>query len=223
MKISQLLKIEPGMTALIGGGGKTTLMYRLAGELSAHGTVIICTSTKILAPDHIPVLTGDSIQTIVAELKKHRVICIGTRIDDGKLSAPAIGFGKLKEIADYVLAEADGAHRLPIKAHAEYEPVIPDVTDKTVLMIGADAFGLPIGEICHRPERFAQIAGVDIHSIVTPQIIANVIANERLGDCLYINKVENERALSNARKLAKLLELPVTAGSLMKEEYLCLR
>ena len=52
MKISQLLKIQKGITALIGGGGKTTLMYRLAQELSEVGTVIVSTSTKIIEPEH---------------------------------------------------------------------------------------------------------------------------------------------------------------------------
>ena len=32
-KLCDLLDIRPGVTALIGGGGKTTLMYHLAREL----------------------------------------------------------------------------------------------------------------------------------------------------------------------------------------------
>ena len=64
-------------------------------------------------------------------------------------------------------AEADGAHRLPIKAHADHEPVIPDGTDKTILVIGADCFGKPISDIAHRPELFADIAGVDKSSVIT--------------------------------------------------------
>lgn len=223
MKIAKLLNIQPVMTALIGGGGKTTLMYKLAQELSQDGTVIVCTSTKILEPDHLPVLTDASAEAIGKALKSNRVICVGTRIGGGKLSAPAICFDKLKALADYVITEADGAHRLPIKAHEAYEPVIPEGTDMTVLVIGADAFGQPIGDICHRPELFAQIAGVDIQSTVTPGIAACVIVKEQLGDRVYINKVEDEKALAYASELAKRLDLPVTAGSLMKEDYRCLR
>ena len=223
MKISQILKIQPGMTALIGGGGKTTLMYKLAQELSHNGTVILCTSTKIWEPDHTPILTDVSAEAITEALKSNRVICVGTRIGGGKLSTPAVGFGILKKLADYVIIEADGAHNLPIKAHEAYEPVIPDGTDMTVLVIGADAFGQPIGDICHRPELFAQIAGVDIQSSVTPGIAARVIVKENLGDRIYINKVEDKKALKYASELAKLLDLPVTAGSLIKEEYRCLR
>lgn len=47
MELRELLEIGPGLTALIGGGGKTTLMYHLASELRQQGTVLVCTTTKI--------------------------------------------------------------------------------------------------------------------------------------------------------------------------------
>ena len=222
MKISEFLNIRPGMTALIGGGGKTTLTETLSRELSGSGTVIVCTSTKIMEPDNIPLITDARRERIVNALKDSRVIYVGTKVGNGKLSAPEIGFDILKGLADYVIVEADGAHRLPIKAHADYEPVIPDTTDQTVLVIGADCFGKPIREICHRPELFAKRAGVDIDSAVTPLAAKRVIVSERLGDCLFINKVEDREALTNAQRLAGALDMPVIAGSLKKEEYLCL-
>ena len=37
MELRELLEIGPGLTALIGGGGKTTLMYHLASELRQQG------------------------------------------------------------------------------------------------------------------------------------------------------------------------------------------
>ena len=223
MKISRILQIEPGITALIGAGGKTTLMYRLAEELCSSGTVIVCTSTRIFEPEGLTVVTGGSKEEIIKALRRRRVICAGTSAGNGKLAAPVIGFDELKKLADYVIVEADGAHGRPIKAHAAYEPVIPAATNKTVLVTGADAFGQPISGICHRPELFASIAGVEIRSALTPQIISRVITRERFGDCLYINKVEDEQAAVSARELADLLDIPVAAGSLKKGEYLCLR
>ena len=116
MKISQLLKIQKGITALIGGGGKTTLMYRLAQELSEVGTVIVSTSTKIIEPEGFEVITEESEEMITDKLNSQRIVCVGTRVAGGKLSASVIGFDRLKELADYVIVEADGAHRLPVKA-----------------------------------------------------------------------------------------------------------
>ena len=43
MNLSEALQIRPGVTAIIGGGGKTTLMERLAHELSGKARVIVCT------------------------------------------------------------------------------------------------------------------------------------------------------------------------------------
>ncbi len=223
MKISQALQIQPGLTALIGGGGKTTLMYRLAEELSAVGSVIVGTSTRILIPEDLPALTDGTKEAIADALKSCRALCVGTRAENGKLAAPAVGFDELKTLADYVIVEADGAHRLPIKAHAAYEPVIPDGTDQTVLVIGASAFGQPIERICHRPELFAGLAGVDLRSTVTPAVVQRVVAAEGLGDRVLINQAEDERTRQDAVLLADLLELPVTVGSLWREEYRCLR
>ena len=51
ISFTEALGIVPGITAIIGGGGKTSLMNRLAAELSAAGSrVIICTSTHIWRP-----------------------------------------------------------------------------------------------------------------------------------------------------------------------------
>lgn len=49
MKLQKALEIQPGVTAIIGGGGKTTLMECLAEELSAQARVIVCTTTHILS------------------------------------------------------------------------------------------------------------------------------------------------------------------------------
>ena len=38
MSFTEALGIVPGITAIIGGGGKTSLMNRLAAELSAAGS-----------------------------------------------------------------------------------------------------------------------------------------------------------------------------------------
>ena len=46
-RLCDLLVIVPGVTAIIGGGGKTTLMMTLAKELSERGRVIVTTSTLV--------------------------------------------------------------------------------------------------------------------------------------------------------------------------------
>lgn len=222
MKLCELLKVETGLTALIGGGGKTTLMLALSRELREKGTVLICTSTKIRRPEGFPVLEHPAEEDVIRALQTERVLCIGTPVPGGKLSAPEIPFSALTEMADYVIVEADGARGLPAKAHAEWEPVIPENTGKTILVVGADCFGKPIEAVCHRCARFADLAKAEISDPVTPERLAKVIRAEGCGDLIFVNKAESASDYRSARSLAALTPVPVVAGSLWRGEWECL-
>ena len=56
-----------------------------------------------------------------------------------------------------------------------------------------------------------------------PELEAALILAEGLGDRVYINKVETAEDYDRAAALANRLTCPVTAGSLHKGVYLCLR
>ena len=51
MPLAPLLRIGRGVTAIIGGGGKTTLLYMLTEELRKKGSVLLCTSAHIRIPE----------------------------------------------------------------------------------------------------------------------------------------------------------------------------
>jgi len=217
-----MLNVERGVTALIGGGGKTTLLYTLAQELRNDGSVVLCTSTHIRIPEGYPLATGGT-EDLRAALKAYGVICTGTPADGGKLTAPAISFEELAALADYVLVEADGSRGLPLKAHSPHEPVIPPNARNVILVVGADGFGRPVSEVCHRRERWAELAGIEIDEIVTPVAAARVILAEGLGDRVYVNKVESSADILAAKELASHLPCHVMAGSLHKGVFTCLR
>ncbi len=222
MEISPLLFIPPGLTALIGAGGKTTLLETLAEELRRKGSVILCTSARIYRPERYEILETDDRSEVTAALRRHGAICVGTPAAENKLSAPQISFSVLTALADYVLVEADGARGLPLKAHERWEPVIPVNAGRTVLVLGMDGMGKPIRMVCHRPALFAALAQTDTDSIVTPELAVRVILAEGFGDCVYLNKTEQERDLQLAKATAEQLPCPVVAGSLWKGEYQCL-
>ena len=69
MNLSEALQIRPGVTAIIGGGGKTTLMERLAHELSGKARVIVCTTTHIYPEKAMPCLVSPAQAEIAAALK----------------------------------------------------------------------------------------------------------------------------------------------------------
>lgn len=222
MKLASLMNILPGVTAIVGGGGKTTLMRALAGELCAHGRVILTTTTHFFPSTTYPVLTDASRDEIQKALSAYPVVCLGTPDANGKLTAPALPFSVLSTLADYVLVEADGSKGLPLKAHASHEPVIPPEAGQVILVLGADGFGKPIRKVCHRSNLYASLAEEREDALVTPAMTAKVIQKEGIGTRLFINKTETEEQMLAAAGLAQYLSCPVIAGSLHKEEYVCL-
>ena len=220
--LSDSLGIKMGLTAIIGGGGKTTLMLCLGRELSKHGRVIITTSAKIYPPENITTLDSPSENDIRKALSAENMICVGNMGQNGKLTPPDIPFERLTELADYVLCEADGSKGLPLKAHLPHEPVIPKNTIKTLCVLGISGMGRPAGEVCHRAERFAELAGIGIADAVTPQAAANVINAEGFGDVLVVNQARTAGELKMAKTLAGLCHIPVFAGEIRKGELECL-
>lgn len=224
MNLAELLSIRPGVTAVIGGGGKTTLLRALGAELAADGArVLLCATTKLFPFDGLPNL-ADPTETALAEaLEARRLVCAGTPVPEtGKLTAPNIPVARLAALADYVLAEADGAAGRPLKAHASHEPVIPPEANQTILVIGASGFGRPIAEAAHRPALYARLADVPESAPASPETEAAVLLAEGLHTRIFINQVETAEARRQAAALAARLSCPVLAGSLRrKERYPC--
>ena len=218
MELWRYLDIRPGITAVIGGGGKTTLLRTLGEELAARGRVLLCTTTKIYPFPGLPL--AEDLTALAALEGQSGPICAGTPLPGtGKLTAPKIPFSLLAERFDHVLVEADGSAGRPMKAHAPHEPPIPPETGQTVCVAGASGFGRPIREAAHRPERFAQLADCGVEDPVTPAALAAVLAAEGLHQRVFINQVETEQTLAQAQELASLLDCPMTAGSLWKGAY----
>ena len=216
MELRELLGIRPGVTALIGGGGKTTMMYALARELAERGTVICTTTTHIWPPGHLPVLEH------VTALEGARCVCVGRPAEGGKLAAPAQSMGELAKLADYVLAEADGSRGLPVKAHLPHEPAVPAEAGLTVVLAGASGFGRPIREAVHRWERSCALTGAAPEDPVTAELLAAALSAEGFGDLIFINQAETPERMAQARRLAALLDRPVFAGSLKGGIWECL-
>ena len=101
MDFPKLLGLRPGVTAVIGSGGKTSLLRRLAEELP--GTVLLCTTTHIRPFEEYPLLTAPTPEDIRKALTAHRVLCLGTPCENGKLTAPSLSIETLATLADYVL------------------------------------------------------------------------------------------------------------------------
>ena len=93
MQLYERLGVPCGVTAVIGSGGKTTLLRTLSRELP--GTVILTTTTHILPFDGVPLLTAPIEDEVRAALARSRVLCLGTPAPEGKLTAPSLPFSLL--------------------------------------------------------------------------------------------------------------------------------
>lgn len=225
MELAALLGLRPGVTAVIGGGGKTTLLRTLGEELAAAGhTVLLCTTTKIYPFPELLNLEDPGEAELAAALERRRLVCAGTPVPGtGKLTAPSPPMAHLAALADYVLAEADGSAGRPLKAHAPHEPVVPPESKLVVCMMGASGFGKPVREAVHRSERFQALTGLGPEEPVTPEAAAEALRMEVPAAWppvrVFVNQAEDAAAMAAARRLAELLPWPVLAGSLRKGEY----
>ena len=204
-----------GITAIVGGGGKTTLMLCLARELYAGGArVIVTTTTHIFPPEGITMFTGATMDALETVLNQERLLCLGTPAEHSKLAAPQIEIAKLSSLADYVLVEADGARHMPLKAPAEHEPVIPAQTALVIAVAGLDGVGKTIQEAVFRPERYGALLGKSTGETVCASDIARVLTHEsgqhkgvlpNMRYCVLLNKADDEARLLVAREIANLL------------------
>lgn len=199
-ELSTLLEIRRGVTALIGSGGKTSLMLRLCRELP--GTVIVCTSTHIFPAEDLPLVTEPM------TMLPARKICAGTWAENGKLTAPVQSFEELAVLADYVLVEADGSKGLPLKAHLAHEPVIPACANQTIQVLGLTGLGRRICDAAHRPERYAELCGAAVNDLATVERAARVLNTETLADRYVLNQADDLEEQKWGRTLAALLERP---------------
>lgn len=217
-------RISGRFIAVIGSGGKTTLLRHLARRLP--GTVILTTSTHIYPFPGIPMVDAGGeampenkrriINEIRAALAVNRVICLGNRLPSGKLASPteALSFETLPDMADYVVVEADGSAGHPLKAHRPWEPVIPPCATITVGVVGAIGLGLPASKACHCPELFCDLAGCSPDEPVQPEHVAAVLNREALADCWLVNQVDALPDPEKARVLCELINRDASPCSL---------
>ncbi|MBW2085743.1 MAG: putative selenium-dependent hydroxylase accessory protein YqeC, partial [Deltaproteobacteria bacterium] len=224
----KLLLKGGGVISLVGAGGKTTLMFRLARELADAGeTVLTTTTTKIYKPskEQSPcIIISADLEEVVKQAKKFKLECAHITAACGYLASQ----GKLTGFKPYVinqlwetglfrwiLVEADGAARKPLKAPASHEPVIPTCSGWVVAMIGLDAVGKPLeDQWVFRSRLYSQITGLPPGKPVTEDSVARIILHHqglmkgspsRARRFVFLNKAEDEGAHKAEQKIGSIL------------------
>ncbi|MFH1420112.1 MAG: selenium cofactor biosynthesis protein YqeC [Planctomycetota bacterium] len=224
---------------LIGGGGKTTLMFTLARLLCREGnTVVTTTSTKILHPppqDSPAVVVDKDIPLLISRLRERlrdapHVTAACTPLADGeKLSGfSADELDRLYEArgADYLLVEADGAAGRSLKAHHEHEPVVSHRADLVIAVIGIDCLGKPLNdEHVHRARRLGEFLGRELGVRITVDDVARIFFDPRgylkaVGPqtevAVFLSKVKSPINRENADLLVNALHAGDGAGRISR-------
>jgi probable selenium-dependent hydroxylase accessory protein YqeC len=115
----------------------------------------------------------------------------------------------------WILVEADGAARRPLKAPAAHEPVVPACTDWVIAVAGLAAVGRPLDvRWVFRPERFGALAGISAGDPVTPEAVAAVLLHPdgimkgcppAAARCVFLNQLDLPGAAEAARAVCAAL------------------
>jgi molybdenum cofactor cytidylyltransferase len=223
---------RPDVVTAVGGGGKTSLVFGLAAEISGLGKrVITATTTRVttrqleLAPAHLRVqqdaMPWDELERSLEEHRHCLIVGNQTLLNDKQA-------GVLPEAIDMIasrsamlgvsaiLVEGDGSRTLPIKAPGDHEPVIPSSSTLVASCMGLDALGMPLDEShTHRPERIRALLGLDdAPTCLTPAMAAALLTHPNGGArnapstarlVQILNKADSADRVASGRILAELL------------------
>lgn len=211
---------------LVGGGGKTTVMYELAVAWAACGRrVLVLTSTHILRP--VDGSFAADVPAVQNLWQQRRYAVIGTpELATGKLTLPPQSvYEELKLQADVILCEADGSKHHPCKAPAAHEPVLLPESDIVLAVAGTDALGNSLQQVCQRPQLAAELLNCSLDSVIDEQMLAALLLSEQgarknvgtRGFYIVLNKCD----LISAAQQEEMLWLLVGAG--IEEQRIWLR
>lgn len=199
MNFTEAFKLSPGdRVAVVGTGGKTALIDRLAEENAPggglFGGVLIAPTTRI---------------GLLQVVERPGVRYLG-REEEGKLaSAPLEEIHAASREYGLTLMEADGSRGLMLKGWAPHEPVVPDFTSLTIGVIPVRALGLAVSEgTVHRLPLFVAQTGLCAGGIVDAAALKRMILwcmdRHAVGRrAIFISQVEKKQQRDAARQIAQ--------------------
>lgn len=182
-ELATTLELGPHeLVALVGGGGKTTVLFALGHQLP--GTVVLTTTTKMGRDrtDGFEVRIHPSEKELIQALAENgRVLVWHADAGHKANGVDPDRCDRWLDVADHVVVEADGSRGLPCKAPGPFEPVLPARTTTVIVCVGASAFGRVIADRCHRPLRVGALAGCSPYERLTPSRLARVLLSDHGG------------------------------------------
>ena len=222
------------VVSVVGAGGKTTLVYRLAAEARSEGLRVLVTTTT-----HMGTLAEATTGPVLVEAEsaiehdlsralaiEGRATVLGRRVRPDKIEGLAPErVDALAPAADLVLVEADGARGRSLKVPAPHEPVIPASTTQVIVVAALDVLGRPLDAAnVHRLDLVCAATGAPEGAPVGPALVAAALVHPSsypsrvrpgVRSGVFLNKADDEVAIAVAKMAALLLPsyAYVAAGS----------
>jgi len=216
MDLIEALSGDAGLVCVVGAGGKKTTLYALANRLDR---------AVVTATVRIPIFDD---QVADVRVTRDPVGALRDAVDD----AWPLGLVPERERDDRylgydretvtairatpghgpVLVKADGARTRLLKAPDEREPQIPATADTVIPVASARVVGKPLSDAhVHRPERVADLTGLQLGDPIAPEDVGTVLAH-RLGGrkrvppsatvVPLINMVDDDELAATGRAIA---------------------
>ena len=181
----------PSVVAVVGCGGKTSLITQVAN--SCPGKRVLVSPTAKMFPLHLE--NADC----------HGILNPKT----GKLEA--LPPGELAELIagyDITLLEADGSRLLPCKGWMDWEPVVPSYCTHTVGIVTMNALGLAADETCvHNFPQFLALTGLQQGEAITTEALRAMVCapggmfkNSAGNRILFVNQAEDAKTAEIAAR-----------------------
>jgi probable selenium-dependent hydroxylase accessory protein YqeC len=221
-----LLQQPTGVLSLVGGGGKTSIMFHLARQLASAGKrVLTTTTTKIFYPtaeQNQRVLVDPDPAAILRQISHNfsgHITAAAEPLADGTklkgFSPEIIGLFAESGCFDWILVEADGSARRPLKASAEHEPVIPAGSSVLLAVAGLEILDRPLSEeIVFRSSLAADLMGITEGDPISESALARLFSHplgafkgapDQTRRFIFLNKADDLKRREAAARIASLL------------------
>jgi probable selenium-dependent hydroxylase accessory protein YqeC len=227
-QLSTFLNLKPAQCiSIMGAGGKSTLMNRLADELIVLGhTVVLSSTTNYHRPQSLQseqiLLTRDvpdwPERLEILARRWNRLLVLHHDLGDAMVKG--IDVAAVRMIHEHipaaiVIVKADGARKRWFKAPNVSEPVIPPWSQVCITVVNREILGQPLTDArVHRPERVAELTGMRMADPVTPQVVGTVLTHPDAyapkipagaRRIVYISHVRTATDVAQARMIAAWL------------------
>lgn len=214
MNLIEALSADADMVCVVGAGGKKTTLYALANQLDR--AVVTATVRIPIFDDNVAEV--DVTRDPVGAIREATAWPLGL-VPERERDDRYLGYDRETVTAiratpgtGPVLVKADGARTRLLKAPNEREPQVPATADTVIPIASAKVVGRPLSDDhVHRPERVAELTGLDLGDSIGPEDVGAVLASRAGGRkrvpptatvVPLINMVDDEELAATGRDIA---------------------